>query len=219
VIENTKVIEYMTASIRAVAASFPIIGSLAAGWSEYKNIKQAEHIDEILIEFAKKITQIEESLDKEFLRSDEMKNLIEQAVNKGKDEIAQEKRRYYSEFLKNSATKELSLDNEKEMILETISKLSVAQIKLMEEATEIINSGKSNITKENEETWPYFQLHTDYLTTGDTVSDENIAIAIVDYMLAVGVLEMPIHRGRLISYETRSITLSNLGWRVINYLK
>ena len=54
--ENKSVVEYTTAAIRSIAASFPVAASIATGWSEYKNIKQSQHISEILEEFAKRIS-------------------------------------------------------------------------------------------------------------------------------------------------------------------
>jgi hypothetical protein len=215
--ENNNIVEYTAASLRALAATFPIVSSVAAGWSEYKNIKQSEHIKEILGEFAKRITLIENSLlNEEFLRSDEMKRLIEQVASKGKDEIINEKRHYYSEFLKNATTLELSHDDEKEMVLETISKLSVSHIKILIEAEDMINTARNSMTKENKSPWQYFHIDGDEVPMGNT---KNNTAANIDYMLAVGVIETPILRGSILSYDTRAVTLSFLGWRVIDYLK
>jgi len=216
--ENDVIVEHSDAILRSLYASFPILASVAAAWSEYKNIKQIAHIKEMLEEFAKRITSIENSVDKNFLGSDEMIVLIEQTINKGKDEIVREKRLCYSDFLKNSTTTVLSRDKEKGMILETISKLSISHIRLLAEVANSIKTNEKTLP-ESDETRPYCQIKNDKLTPHDSISEENVNVANVDYLLAIGVFEMPIHRGKIISYASRSFTLSNLGWRVIKYLQ
>jgi hypothetical protein len=199
--------QYVESALVAVAASFPVFASVATGWNEYKNIKQAEYIKDVLESFAERLSRIETTLlDKEFLGSDEMKKLIEQTIFKSKDELMSEKRKHYAEFLKNSATKALSSDSEKSMVLETISKLSVAHIARLNESAGLINSSRNSDT--------YLGLHGDRQT-----SDNDIEIANLDYMLAVGVFELDIHRDTIQKPGIRSYTLSNLGWCVYKYLK
>ena len=60
----TKVVE---STLISIAASVPVASSLAAGWNEYKNHKQAENIEAILTDFANSIEEMDESkLDKDF---------------------------------------------------------------------------------------------------------------------------------------------------------
>jgi hypothetical protein len=235
--ENNKVVEYTTASIRAVAASFPVIASVAAGWGEYKNIKQAEHIQDIITEFAKRIFVIESSLDKDFLNSDEMKKLIEQAVAKGKDEIMQEKRYLYSEFLKNAATQRLSFDKEKDMVLETISKVSALHISILTlvASSLVVSGSKDDVLLGSDydhgvEDKPVFKYHYEKglvdlvldITKTDVNEDNvNNIEASLDYMLSIGLLELHSHRGWTQignKQGIRAFRPTKLGLKILDYV-
>ncbi|PQJ20995.1 hypothetical protein [Tenacibaculum sp. SG-28] len=92
------VVQVIESSLVSIASSFPIAASLASGWSEYKNHKQAERIEQILMDYGERLQSIESEVDSEYLASDEAKNLIEQTVNKGKDELREEKRKFCLNF-------------------------------------------------------------------------------------------------------------------------
>jgi len=226
-----------TASIRAIAASFPIASSLAAGWSEYKNFKQAENIQDILTEFAKRISVIENAIDKEFLKSDEMKKLIEQATIKGKDEIIQERRYFYSEFLKNATTKSCSVDKEKDMVLETISKVSVLHVSILNFiASALVVTGKKedvllgseyNHNDENKPTFKYQYEKTiiDIFSGIEDITEKENNVfnieASLDYLLSIGVVELHSHRGWTRVGEkqgVRGFRPTKLGLKVLEYL-
>jgi hypothetical protein len=198
------VVQVIESSLVSIASSFPIASSLATGWSEYKNHKQAERIEKILTDFGKRLQNIEEDVDLDFLASDEAKNLIEQTVNKGKDELREEKRKFLSEFLANSTTKKLSKDREKEMILDTIDKISPLQATLLSSITEflVISWGRDNVQLSSD----YNPDATDKPTFGYILesvlvqinsyssSKENIE-SCLDYMVSIGVIEVASARG------------------------
>src|SRR5690606_30503298 len=198
------VVQVIESSLVSIASSFPIPASLASGWSEYKNHKQAERIQQILSDYGQRLQSIEEDVDPDYLASDEAKNIIEQTVNKGKDELREEKRKFLSEFLANSSTKKLSKDKEKEMILDTIDRISPLQASLLRSITEllVLSWGKSNVRLSSD----YNPDATDKPTFGyilesilvkmnsQSGSKENIESSL-DYMVSIGVIEVASARG------------------------
>src|SRR5690554_3902868 len=93
------IVQIIESGLVSIASSFPVASSLATGWSEYKNHKQAERIEKLLSDYGRRLRSLESDLDTDYLASDEAKNLIEQTVNKGKDELRDEKRKFLSVFL------------------------------------------------------------------------------------------------------------------------
>jgi hypothetical protein len=198
------VVQVIESSLVSIASSFPIASSLATGWSEYKNHKQAERIEKILTDYGKRLQNIEEDVDQEFLASDEAKNLIEQTVNKGKDELREEKRKFLSEFLANSSTKKLSKDREKEMILDTIDKISPLQASLLGSITEllVLSWGRDNVRlssdynpdAKDKPTFGYILESILVQINSHSSSKENIESSL-DYMVSIGVIEVASARG------------------------
>ncbi|WP_179317921.1 hypothetical protein [Winogradskyella undariae] len=198
------VVQVIESSLVSIASSFPIAASLASGWSEYKNHKQAERIEQILTDYGHRLQNIEEDVDVDFLASDEAKNLIEQTINKGKDELRDEKRKFLSEFLKNSSTKKLSKDKEKEMILDTIDRISPLQASILKTITEflVLSRGKANVklssdynpdAKEKPE-FGYI-LESILVQINQTSSSKENIESSLDYMVSIGVIEVASARG------------------------
>ncbi len=198
------VVQVIESSLVSIASSFPIAASLASGWSEYKNHKQAQRIEQILTDYGQRLQNIESDVDSEYLASDEAKNLIEQTVNKGKDELREEKRQFLSEFLANASTKKLAKDKEKEMILDTIDKISPLQASLLNSITELLalSWGKDNIKlssdydpdAEDKPTFGYMLESLMVQMNLNLASKENIESSL-DYMVSIGVIEVASARG------------------------
>ena len=216
--------------LRSIAASFPVFASLATGWSEYKNIKQEERIYHILEEFGRYLTVIKNNIDQDYIKSDEAKRLIEQTINKGKDELREEKRRQLASFLSNASTKELSWDNEKDMVLDTISKLSPMQVEILKIITEnlVLTRGQDNVKlgsnyDADSTERPTFGYVTEsslvnLMLKFDTV--ENIESSL-DYMLAIGIIEGANSRGwTRVGLKTgiRGFRPTKLGIKTLRYL-
>ena len=198
------VVQVIESSLVSIASSFPIASSLATGWSEYKNHKQAERIDKILTDYGKRLQSIEEDVDQDYLASDEAKNLIEQTINRGKDELIEEKRKFLSEFLANSSTKKLSKDREKEMILDTIDKISPLQASLLMSITKllVLSWGRDNVKlssdynpdAKDKPTFGYILESGLVGINSYSSSKENIESSL-DYMVSIGVIEVASARG------------------------
>jgi len=213
--------QILIAALTSIAASFPVLASLAAGWNEYKNITQVRNFNDILSRFAQELTVLKENVDQNYLGSDELKKLIWQVITKGKDENIEEKRQYYAEYLANATTNRLSRDTEKEMILETISKLSIRQIELLADTASKINDMHTeNINRCNDENdRPSFIRHVnDEEPTREMAISNESDTAIIDYMLSIGVFEHALQRRTYIQDGVRAFTISGLGWRVLQYL-
>lgn len=198
------VVQVIESSLVSIASSFPIAASLASGWSEYKNHKQAERIEQILTDFGKRLQNVEADIDPEYLASDEAKKLIENTINKGKDELREDKRQFLSEFLANSSTKKLSKDKEKDMILDTIDRISPLQASLLRSITELLalSWGRDNVKlgsdynpdAADKPTFGYILESMLVQMNAQSGSKENIESSL-DYMASIGVIEVASVRG------------------------
>jgi|LSQX01.1.fsa_nt_gb hypothetical protein len=218
--ETKQIIE---SSIIAVSSSFPVLSSLAAGWNEYKNYKQVENIKEILEAFAKKLTEINKRLDFEFLRTEDAKRLVEQALMVGKDQINKSMRGYISEFLANASTIAFSKDPEKQMVLETISRLSEFQIKLLVTITKnlIYYEGHEQVLLGVDFDSKIHKIK--YIYEKDLIdihksnaSKLNIE-ASLDYMMSLGIIETGTPR-YLTDIGDRGFRPTKLGIKTLEYL-
>lgn len=182
-----------------VAAAFPITWSLAAGWTEYKNYKQTKHIEDILTLYGKKLQELKEHVDEKYLTTEEAKRLVERISILGKDEIREEKRKMLSEFLANSSTKFLSADTEKDMVLDTIEKISPSQSRLLSSITEllVLQWGIENVKiwsdynpdAEQKPTLGYI-LESWLVSINLKNSTKENTEASLDYMVSIGVIEV-----------------------------
>jgi hypothetical protein len=231
---KNNIAQIIESSLLSIASSFPIASSVATGWSEYKNHKQVKRIKEILSEYGKRLQGIEAEIDSDYLASDEAKNLIEQTVNKGKDELRKEKRQFLSKFLANASTKKLAKDKEKEMILDTIDKISPLQTSLLSTITVLLvwNRGKKNVhlgSDYNPEAKdkPIFGyiLESELVTINKSVIERDNIESSLDYMVSIGVIEVASSRGWThLGDETggkigvKGFRPTKLGLRTLEYL-
>lgn len=125
------IIDSIDAIARAVAASFPVLASVATLWSEHKNYVQFENIKDTVEKYAKQLEELEDKVDKDFLATPEVLYIVQRTLDKAKNEYREEKRKMLADFLSNASTKKLAGDSEKDMIVETIDKLSPFQAKLL----------------------------------------------------------------------------------------
>ena len=135
-----------------------------------------------------------------FLASDEAKRQVERAINIGKDETRTEKRKMLSEFLANGCTTELSNDAEKDMILDTIDKLSPA-------GCEILVSVNKNlaryVNRRKQEPLDEFELYGYYRKKDATH----------EYLVSIGLIEQ-----EKVLTNSALFSLTILGERVLKYL-
>jgi hypothetical protein len=196
-----KIIE---SSLISVAAYFPIAGSIAAGWNEYKNYRQTKHIEGIISDYAKRLEELNEQVDKNYLHTEEAKRLVERTATIGKDESREDKRKMLSEFLAHSSTVSLSHDPEKDMVLDTIDRISPLQSKLLSTITQLIvlQWGRGNVklgsdydpAAEKKPTFGYIIESSLVQMNGINHTKENIE-ASLDYMTSIGVIEVHSARG------------------------
>lgn len=204
--KNDDIIRIIESTAISVASSFPILASLATGWSEYKNHLQVKNIENILENFYQKLTALGEKLDKEYLDSDELKALIIKTCMGGKEEISSAKRKMLSSFLANSCTSKLSDDISKNSILETIIRLSPSDVYLMKLISEKSDNFQNSILDGSKK---YDPNNGSWLVCSDRqIIDlvngikEHEVLASLDYLNSVGVIESPSSRNMLINFES-----------------
>ncbi len=201
--EKDQLIKIVESSAISLAASFPVFGSIATGWSEYKNHLQAENIKFILETFSKKLVELENKIDKDYLNSNELKALILQTSIYGKDEITIEKKRHLAYFLANSCTKEYTENSIKITVLETIKRLSsfdINVIKLIGDRT------LENWTRMKE----YSPSKSSWVVIDEKVildkfpeHDQLNIISTLEYLNVTGVIELPSSRQHFISLDSQ----------------
>lgn len=202
--KKKSVVSIIESSLISIASSFPIASSIATGWSEYKNHKQAERIEETLKMFAENLQKLNEEADEKFLNSDQIKVLIERTANLAKDELLSEKRKNLADFLANASTKRFSQDNEKDMILDTIHKISPLQITILKAVTEglVLKNGRKNVSlgtdydpsAKNKPDFKYV-LEYEIVQRYERNSSKDNIEACIDYMVSIGIVELASARG------------------------
>lgn len=223
----SKIVE---SAIISAAASFPVAASIATGWAEYKNYKQAEHVENIISDYAKKLQNLEDKVDQEYLGTEEAKRILERTATIGKDEARKEKREMLSEFLANASTKSLSGDKEKDMVLDTIDRISPLQSSLLKSITELIvmQWGRLNVQlgsdynpdSEKKPTFGYI-IESSLVSMNQSHSTKENIEASLDYMESIGVIEVHSARGwTMVGGKTgiKGYRPTKLGIKVLEYL-
>lgn len=222
-----KIIE---STLISLAASFPIAGSIATGWNEYKNYKQTRNIESIISDYAKRLQELQDNVDDNYLQTEEAKRLVERTAIIGKEEARDEKRKMLSEFLANSSTKGLSGDTEKDMVLDTIDRLSPLQSQLLNTITQllVLQWGRKNVklgsdydpSAEKKPIFGYITEPTIVKMNIENHTKENME-ASLDYMTSIGVIEVHSSRGwTQVGGKTgiRGYRPTKLGLKVLEYL-
>lgn len=196
-----KIVESLAIS---TASSFPIAASLATGWSEYKNHKQTENIKEMLNSYFKRLNQLENKVDATYLASEESKRIIEKTLNLGKNETIKDKRDMFIQFLANSSSKELAQDLQKDIVLDTINKMTILQEKILVYITAelIYTRGSDNVLLgsnynpdlSNKPVFGYI-LESNIIINFSSQCDRLNIEALLNYMKAIGIVEGHGERG------------------------
>lgn len=130
--KKEEILKIVESTAISVAASFPVLSSLATGWNEYKNHVQSKNIKFILDVFFDNLKRVESKVDQNYLETEEFKSLIVKTCFVGKEEVSEEKKKYLAHFLANSTTKEHSKQSIKNTVLETILKLTPFDISVLQ---------------------------------------------------------------------------------------
>lgn len=228
--KQNNVLKIVESAIVSAASSFPIVSSIATGWSEYKNHKQSEHIQNIIIQYAKRLQELSDKVDQDFIGSEEAKRLIERTSTIGKDEIRKKKREMLSEYLANASTKDLSKDTEKDMVLDTIDRISPTQCQLLKSITELLvmQWGKENVKLGSEydpgaskkPTFGYM-IESKLIAINQHYSSKENIEASFNYMESIGVIEVHSARGwTQVGGKTgiKGYRPTKLGLKVLKYL-
>jgi hypothetical protein len=227
---QSTVIKIIESGLISVAASFPVAASLATGWAEYKNHRQAERINDLLNLFGQRLQEMAGQVDKDYLKTDEAKNLVEQTINKGKDELRAEKRKMLVEFLANSTTTKNAADQEKEMVLDTIDRVSPSQIQILKNITQgiVFQWGRANVRlssdynpdAKDKPTFGYI-LESRLVAQNQTSNTKDNIEASLDYMVSIGVIEVASARGWTnVGGKTgiKGFRPTKLGLKILEYL-
>jgi len=198
------VVDKIEVILMGISASIPGVASLSAGWSEWKNAKQTQYLNDLLVQYFEKMKELENRLDNDYIKTDEAKSILERTANKAKDETRTEKRALLAQFLATSSTKELSGDKEKEMVLETIDKLSPLQTEFLHLITALLvtGSGKSNVLigseydpKDKNKVEIKYTFDKTIVQLCSHLTDKDSIESALDYMISVGVIETHSARG------------------------
>ncbi len=227
---RSKTSDIIESSLITIASYFPIASSFAAGWSEWKNGKQSQNIHDILKKYFERLTEIQDKVDKEYIKTEEAKRLLERTTLKGRDESREEKRKILADFLANSSTEKLSGDKEKDMILDVIDRLSPFHVGLLKAVTQllVLQHGVDNVRlgsdyNPNATEKPIFF----YIEENMVVimykgqSSQEVVEACLDYLVSVGLLEGATARGwTKIGGKTgiKGFRPTKLGLKTLEYL-
>lgn len=176
------------------------------------------------------MTEIQEKVDKKYIKTEEAKRLLERTTLKGRDESREEKRKILADFLANSSTQKLSADKEKDMVLDVIDRLSPFHVKLLKSVTQllVVQHGVDNVKlgsdynpdAKEKPTFFYIQESVVVMLYKGQSSQE-VVEASLDYLVSVGLLEGANARGfTQIGGKNgiKGFRPSKLGLKILEYL-
>ena len=197
--KNNEIIKIIESTVISIASSFPGLASIATGWNEYKNHIQTQNIKNIIEIFYNKLSEIDHKINHQYLESDNLKSLMIRTCFYGKEEISKEKRKMLSYFLANSCTSEHYKDVTKNVILETIIKLSEIDVFILNIIADSSKDYQNPILSGSKK---YVPNNTVWLSMGELQIIEKVnshneqdILMILEYLNAIGVIENLSERG------------------------
>jgi len=196
ILKKEEIIKLIESSAISVAASFPILSSIATGWNEYKNYVQTKNVEFILSCFYDQLKLMENKLDQEFLSSNEFKSIIVKTCFIAELENSDKKKRYLSYFLANACSEKHSRDKIHYIILETLGKVNEFDINILKFIDTKTGEVWENLENYDPKNFLWTATWEGEIIDNFTHHKELDIIGTLEYLNSVGVIE---------NYSSRSI--------------
>lgn len=127
--QNTELI--IESCLKAVATQIPIVSAAASFYSDWRNQIEYKNIYNLIEEHAKLLQEIKDSLDNNYLQSEDYAYTLHKTILKAKNEIRENKRKLFAEFLTRSCVLKNSGNTDKMIFLEIIDKIELEHVTLL----------------------------------------------------------------------------------------
>lgn len=173
-------------ALLAIASSFPLATSLATGWSQWKNYKQTENIKSLFLKMAEKIQSIEEKVDYDLLKSEIVKELLENTCLKISNLNDPDKTEIFAAFIVNSVASNFPKFSYRDIVLESLDKIDVNHLRFLKLVDKPRNQNKKN----------EIQYFTHFFTNVNIILgnlilyyDNDFIFNNLDYLKSIGLLQ------------------------------
>lgn len=218
---SNPVVESIISLTKGVLASFPYTSVLSSLFGDWQNHVQFSAIQDTLEKHLKLLNELEQqTINKEFVQSEEYGQILLQTITKAKDEIREDKRTLFANFLTSCCVVKNADYDYKRMYLEIIDRLNPLDVLLLD-CTENTYSNFatsffvfSRLNKKNEIFLEEYEIipHLDYLTSMGLLVK-------VDQSVYKQILEKVIGNDSIVASLTNILYYKTpLGENLINYL-
>lgn len=140
---NTGVI--IESCLKAVASQFPIVSGVASLYADWKNQQEFNNIKRLIEEHAKSLNDLEDLIDKQYLKTEDYIFTLHRTIDKAKNEIRDSKKKLFSDFLTKSCLIKNTEKSDKFIFLEILDKVDIEHIKFLSYLNEKWNGMRNDI--------------------------------------------------------------------------
>ena len=195
--------------IKAVAANFPVLSGAASLYGDWKNNIEYKNIYNLIESHAKKLEELENNIDSDYLQSDDYAFTLHKTILKAKNEIRENKRKLFADFITKSCLDRNSESKDKLIYLEIIDKLELEHLNLLQ-----------HIYKLSDEYRLGWTIHYDLISISGIKRDRTFFL--VSYLIATGLVidfdDFKINDKGELTSDTKYL-ISELGSGLIEFLK
>ena len=127
-VDKTEAKEHVVAVAKGLITQIPVVGEII---NEYLLDYKFNRLKNIVRQLIDKVKEIEDSLDEDYLKTEEFSYYFEISLKKAMEEFEEEKRRYLIGFLIGTMENTQTNNAEKDFYLNLIDKLTPLQLKII----------------------------------------------------------------------------------------
>lgn len=195
--------------LKAVATQIPIVSAVASLYSDWRNQIEYKNIYSLIEDHAISLQEIKNTLDYEYLHSEEYIYTLYKTLLKAKNEIREKKRKLFADFLTCSCLQKNSGNIDKMIFLEIIDKIELEHVELLRYLKD-----KDDPIKKG---WII-----DIFMANETELNEERLKFMIQYFISIGLVmdfnDFEIKDDGNLWSQTRYF-VSNLGKNLLEYLK
>lgn len=128
---NNPTIEIICSLSKGVLSAFPCASAISSIFSDWQNHIQYKSIQVVLTKHLNKITELESKVDKKFCNSEDYGYITLQTIMKAKDEVKEQKRELFANFLTSCCLLDNSQSLNKNMFLDLVVRMENFHILLL----------------------------------------------------------------------------------------
>lgn len=201
-----KIIE---SSVKAIASQIPIVSGLASLYSDWKNNSEVKNIRHLIYEHGLNLQRLNSIIDKTYIGTEDYAYILHKTIYKAKNEIRENKRKIFADFLTKSCLPKNIENNDKLIFLEILDKIDIEHLQLLQYL-----NGIKGLIKEG---WTI-----DSSISKKTGIPESRVRFLIHYFISIGLVldynDFEIKDDGDLWSETRYF-VSDLGVDLIDYLK